>query len=569
MKKNLFSLLILGILFTTNIAEAGTRPEIDWSMAFNPGITGENIGGVAWSRVEPGVVYFAGNGSAHNSNPADPQDIVGIPRYPYTKILPEGSQVERSSRSRGVFVGKMDTATNAMEFFTFVLLGDNASSTLRITDMAVDYDGNILIVGHSSIYIEQTGDFPRVNPGPGCRNSQIDSGYSRDGFVAKISADGEQLLFACYYGASGDDWIMGVDVLPNNSFVLAMYTTSSDWGLTGDGGSQLTGTRDGFVALHLENFARVTNTYFGGSGADGFLDVKVIDENRIIAVGLTDSTDLAITANAIQPTNHGALDSMLVEFESNDVGVTYASYFGGSGNDIFRKLDFDSAANIYAVGTSSSFDYPIEGRNSTVPVATAGAVVSKFSPDLQRLLFSTFNGITGADFWSGDAIGVSDEGDIAIGGQADEPVLFPMINKMTVLDDSDYMPSVYEDGYIIKWLNVGGHYELDYQTLIGSRGIVQSIEFSERGRVLLSGDVTDNPFLDDAYHHQQISEPGVSFGPFAMVLQNDVPVTPPEPPPGPNSGGGGGGGAIGWLTMICLTLTNVSLTRRRRAQVAL
>jgi hypothetical protein len=549
------SLILYSLLPPT--ATAGTPADIEWSMAFNPGQTSEDIGAVEWSRTEPGVVYFAGNGSAHD---VDGQNPAGTPRYPYSKLLPEGAEIELASRSRGIYVGKIDTRTNALQFFSFVLFGASASNVLRVTDMAVDYDGNILVVGHSSTFIEQTDDFPYLRPGPGCRNSQFNSGFSRDGFIAKISADGEQLMFACYYGASGDDWITGIDVLPNNSFAISMYTTSSDWGLSGAGGTQLSGPQDGFVAVHLANFALASNAYFGGSGSDALLDIKVVDGNRLVAVGLTDSLDLATTADAYQSASNGQLEAMLVEFEHMNLGVTYATYAGGTGNESFQQLDVDAASNVYVVGTSNSIDYPTVGREARLPVATVGAVVSKFSPDLRRLLFSSFHGITIADYWSGEAIGVSAQGDIVIGGQADAPDWFPMINRISALNAPDYEPSFFEDGYVIKWLNAGGEYELDYQTLIGSRGTVKSIDLADRERVLVSGDVFNNPFLDDAYHFQQISDPGVSFGPFAMVLRNEVTAANP-PPGGGGQGGGGGGGTASWLLMFFLGLAVVGRIR--------
>ncbi len=524
-------------------ADAGRRPDLDWSLTFNPGVSSEDLGATLYSRTDRNIVYFAGNGTAHANFTPPPE---GVPRYPYSKLLPEGAQFDFHFQSRGVYVGRIDTTTNSLEFFSFVLFGPGTSSTLRVTDMAIDSNGDIYVVGSVSHFIESQDEFPVTNRFAGCRNPGA-SGLSRDGFVVKISADGEQLLLACYYGGSGDDDITGIEMLSQDRFVLSGFTTSPDLVISAPVATNLNGPQDGYVAVHLPNGALYRSAYFGGSGSDALLDVAVASSDRIIAAGLTDSTDVPTSADAYQPMHNGQLDALIAEFDI-DLGVNYASYVGGSANESFQKLESTLNGTTYLVGTSNSIDYPTVGRNANSPLGSVGAIISKFSSDLRQLEFSTFHGQTNVDFWAGESIGISSSGDIAVGGQMSDPLLFPPVNSLTALDNPAYQPGFGDDGFVVKWLNVSGEYELDYQTLIGSRGRVLDVEFNGRGEVLISGDVFDNRYLDTSYHFQQISLPEASFGPFVAILTNDVP-TPSTPPP---SGGGGGGGGGGPLSMLIL-----------------
>ena len=156
-------------LALTAAADAGTRPALEWSLAFNPGVSSEDLGATLYSRTDRNVVYFAGNGTAHANFTPPPE---GVPRYPYTKLLPEGAGFDFHFQSRGVYVGRIDTTTNLLEFFSFVLFGPSTSLTLKVTDMAIDSNGDIYVVGSVSHFIESQDQFPVTNRFAGCHREK-------------------------------------------------------------------------------------------------------------------------------------------------------------------------------------------------------------------------------------------------------------------------------------------------------------------------------------------------------------------------------------------------------------
>ncbi len=60
--------------------------------------------------------------------------------------------------------------------------------------------GNVYITGET-----QSSDFPLVNPIPGACRGSCGTGDNHDGFVTKIDAVGDALVYSSYLGGSSDD----------------------------------------------------------------------------------------------------------------------------------------------------------------------------------------------------------------------------------------------------------------------------------------------------------------------------------------------------------------------------
>jgi hypothetical protein len=91
-----------------------------------------------------------------------------------------------------------------------------------------------------------------------------------------------------------------------------------------------------------------------------------------------------------------------------DPVLSYSTYLGGTGSEIFPTIAVDSGFNIYVAGSTSSTNFPVAGTTpyqSTLKTgATANVFVSKFDPTGATLLFSTYLGGTGADSSVGIAV---------------------------------------------------------------------------------------------------------------------------------------------------------------------
>ena len=107
-------------------------------------------------------------------------------------------------------------------------------------------------------------------------------------------------------------------------------------------------------------------------------------------VGTTSSTQFPVTANALQPTLHGSSDAFISGFSPSG-GLTWSTYFGGSGGDSAVGVAIDSAGNILVAGNTASPDLPVlNAYQSTLP-GNSTAFLLKLSP-AGKILYSTYLG---------------------------------------------------------------------------------------------------------------------------------------------------------------------------------
>jgi hypothetical protein len=83
--------------------------------------------------------------------------------------------------------------------------------------------------------------------------------------------------------------------------------------------------------------------------ADGFIYV----------VGSTSSTDLPVTGDALQRKSGGGEDGAVVVLSPDGSRVLYATYLGGSGDEIVRSLALGPGGDVYLIGSTSSEDFPV------------------------------------------------------------------------------------------------------------------------------------------------------------------------------------------------------------------
>jgi hypothetical protein len=178
----------------------------------------------------------------------------------------------------------------------------------------------------------------------------------------------------------------------------------------------------GIIDMNKNGFDSVPYaSYFGGSGNDDVLKMNLDSKGRLVITGYTLSTDFPVTADAMQPANTGNGDvfvsvvDLSLPFQS---ALVYGTYLGGSGGDVAYDVGADSAGNLYVTGYSLSRDFPIAG---TAPQPDWGGgtnvFIAKFKPGVagrSALLFSSFLGATGTSVSTSMAVGA--DGTMYVGG---------------------------------------------------------------------------------------------------------------------------------------------------------
>jgi hypothetical protein len=216
----------------------------------------------------------------------------------------------------------------------------------------LDAAGNIHVAGHT-----KSADFPVTAGAP-----QPKSGGQSDCYLAKLSHDGSRILYATYLGGSGNEFAEHRPWLtPDGCFILVGPTLSADFPTTaGAFQRQQRGRGDGFVTkLSVDGKRFVFSTRLGGTGGENLLMPTVDEKGNIWVVGSTSSRDLPVTPDALQTKfGGGQEDGLLAMLSADGSQLLYATYLGGSGDEMIRSITLGTKGEVYLVGNTSSPDFP-------------------------------------------------------------------------------------------------------------------------------------------------------------------------------------------------------------------
>jgi hypothetical protein len=104
-------------------------------------------------------------------------------------------------------------------------------------------------------------------------------------------------------------------------------------------------------------------TYFGGSGEDEARGISMDSKGRVLVTGFTISPDLPVTAaTAIQPNYGGNGDAFVAIFEPTKAGrqsLAYSTFLGGSQGDVAYAVLAEETGYIDVTGYTLSPDFPL------------------------------------------------------------------------------------------------------------------------------------------------------------------------------------------------------------------
>jgi len=353
------------------------------------------------------------------------------------------------------------------------------------SDIGVDSQGNIIVAGWTI-----SSDFPVVAPYDGTYNGE------RDGFISKLSAAGDSLLFSTYIGGTERDNPYEI-AIGNDDFIYVVgYTESSDYPMVNPFDDTYGGYHEAFVTkLSNTGDSLIYSTYLGGNFHDHCYDVFVDQFNQACVTGRTGSNDFPLVDPFDDSYGGGAAygDIFISKFSVSGESLIFSTYLGGSSSEFGGAITLDEAGNYYITGVTFSADFPMVNSFDETFNVVHDAVVVKLSAAGDSILYSTFLG--GAEFDYGRAIAVDDEGLIYIAGQSgSQPGIscdFPFVNAYS---DSCYgrhdpflaaiNPFLEGENTLIYCTNLVGSGDLDY---------ANSIALDSDGYVYISGAASDIP----------------------------------------------------------------------------
>ncbi len=329
------------------------------------------------------------------------------------------------------FVTKLNPSGTALVYSTF--LGPSGANCpiaegIPGNSLAVDAVGNAYLGGASC-----ASNFPVTKGAFQIKNKSASKGFP-NGFVAKLNADGSQLIYSTYLGGSGPegDGASALAVDDAGNAYLTGFTTSADFPVT-KGAFQKTnhGATNAFVTkLNPDGTGLVYSTYLGGQQADSGSALALDALGHVYVTGQTSSNDFPTTEQAFQKTNRGfsggGYNAFITKLNASGSALEYSTYLGGSANlDNLNPGAFASALALdiyddaYIAGSVSSDDFPVtrgafQTKNKATDTPSLTAFVTKLNPEGSGLVYSTYLGGTGAD--QAKTLGVDGSGNAYIAG---------------------------------------------------------------------------------------------------------------------------------------------------------
>src|SRR2546430_762262 len=250
-----------------------------------------------------------------------------------------------------------------------------------------------------------------------------------DGFVTKLNATGDALVYSTYLGGSGVDQGSSIAVDAAGAAYVTGIMQSADFtaGCTAPC-TVLDRSRNGLTAgfgtkLNATGAALVYSTYLGGSGVDQGSSIAVDAAGAAYVTGIMQSADFTAGCTApctvLDSSLNGLADGFVTKLNATGTALLYSTYLGGSGVDQGSSIAVDAAGAAYVTGIMQSADFTAGCTAPCVVLdATLGggtdAFVTKLNATGTALLYSTYLGANDADV--GLAIAVAATGAAYVAG---------------------------------------------------------------------------------------------------------------------------------------------------------
>lgn len=231
------------------------------------------------------------------------------------------------------------------------------------------------------------------------------NGDARDGLLARISQQGQQLDWCTYLGSENYEFIMGLDLDIDGCPVVAGWAGNSSLCVSGfpvtAGAYDETYNCafDGIVAKMAEDGSSlVWGTFIGGQFGDYLHDIAVNADNNVIVVGYSNSREYPTTIGSYQTTMRGDDDAVVSVLGSDGSSLVWSTFIGGLEYDSCWGIDTDNHGRVMVSGRTFSRLFP--GPNGPDELSTLGETdgfLAVLRADGSRLLDSHLLGGSGRE----------------------------------------------------------------------------------------------------------------------------------------------------------------------------
>ncbi len=359
------------------------------------------IGGSGDDRVRG--VAVDGTGNAFVIGSTDSDETTGM--FPVT-VGPDLTY----NGGGDAYVAKLNPAGTALLYCGYLGGTGDEYITFRTTcGIAVDGAGSAFVCGTT-----RSSDLP-VAVGP-----DLTYNGGKDGFVAKVKADGTGLDWCGYLGGSADDEPKGIAldgsgnacVVGNTSSNEATFPVVVGPDLTFNGGTGNYFT-DGFVAkVRADGTGLVYCGYLGGSG-DDFAEAVAVDAagNTFVAgaAGYESRDDFPRTVGPMLTYQGGYSDAVVAKVNPSGSALLYCGFIGGtngSGGDEAYGIQVDASGSAFVAGVTDSDEtrFPVVDGPDLNYSGGTDAFVAKVKADASGFDYCGYVGGAGEETCSGLAL---------------------------------------------------------------------------------------------------------------------------------------------------------------------
>jgi hypothetical protein len=299
-----------------------------------------------------------------------------------------------------------------------------------------------------------------------------------------------------------DKYAAGFDICSDNEGNIYISGNTRDKNFPATDGAyqtEIKGEADAFFAKFTPEGELVFASLIGGTKREHHTGLTVDDEGCIYMIGGTHSSDFPVTPGAYDTSFNGegqwAGDVYVTKIDPSGSKIIFSTFIGGEVEETVSSdcVQIDSKGNIIIAGTTGSKDFPATDGVIDKEYEKSDCFIAKFSPDGDRLLFSTSLG--GGRMEMITTVAVDDTDNIYVTGftVADElPVTDNAVRKTII------MPQVggYADGidHFVAKINATGS-EILYLSYLGAGGHMSTtLSWSSPNRLLVCGSTKEEGF---------------------------------------------------------------------------
>ncbi len=429
------------------------------------------------------------------------------------------------------YVAKMNPSGTALVYSTLI----GGGVIMMTVALAIDDTGSAYLTGSTgSFYFPVTSGAFQKTHGASSPNWDV--------FVTKLNSQGNALVYSTYLGDLWSDYAYSIDVDWEGNAYVTGGTNGPDFPVTIGSFNTTCMASCGFATKFNPSGSFLVYSTFLNMMGPFSIAVKYPGVAYIGGMALA---GLPVTQGAYDTTWNGGVDVFVAKLNEHGTGLDYCTYLGGSGDE-YRVtgtyetrtgyLTVDAYGSVYVTASTDSMDFPTTPGAFNRTNHGRDVFVTKLSPDLSSLEYSTFLGGSGMDFSL--SIAVDSAGNAYVTGNtssADFPVTFGAY-------DTTYNGGI-ADVFVAKLNATGG--KLMYSTFLGGRPWGEegrSIAVDQLGHAYVAGwtysadfpvtpgafDTTFSPGAWEAFVVKLLPV-ALDDPPDLVVTQGDILLNPPSP----------------------------------------